>query len=83
MTRTINRGSDEGLWRSGARVDNRNLLEDRERLPAQSNLGSLSCSRASQEDARIVASVRQLLDVHVGRFHACRAQQRDLHHALL
>ncbi len=42
-------------------MDKRNLLEDRVRLPAQSNLGSLSCNRASQEDARIVASVRQLL----------------------
>jgi len=56
-------------------VDNRNSLEDREHLPPQSNLGSLSCNREWQEDARIVASVRQLLDVRIGRFHACRAQQ--------
>lgn len=75
MTRTINRGS-------GAGADSRNLLEDREPLLTQSTLGSMSCNRASQEDARIVASVRQLLDVRVGRFHACRAQQ-EAHHALL
>jgi hypothetical protein len=75
MNRTIYRGSSENLWRSGAGVDNGNLLKDCERLPAQRNLGALSCNRASQEDARIAANVRQLLDVRVGRFHACRAQQ--------